>query len=393
MSRAGKIDTGPAAGLAAAFADRYGREPDGLWQGPGRVNLIGEHTDYNEGLVLPFAINRATAVAVGLREGRTARLASGFAGAEPVEVDLKAFRPETAEGWTAYPLGVAWALEQAGASIPGFDILIASDVPVGAGLSSSAALECAVATALAELTGAGLSRAELAAIGRRAENEVVGAPTGMMDQYASLLGAEGSAVFLDCRSGRAQLVPLTLEAAGLVCLVIDTRVVHAHATGGYAARRASCLRAAEVLNVAALRDLSTADLARAERRLDEETFRRVRHIVTENDRVRRTVDLLRTDGPGAIGALLDASHRSMRDDFEISCPELDLAVETARAAGAIGARMTGGGFGGSAIALTPVDKEERVRAAVLDGFARGGLRTPEIFTVLPAAGAVRIAGP
>ncbi|AXJ09462.1 galactokinase [Arthrobacter sp. PM3] len=376
--------------LARAFAGHFGRDPDGVWQAPGRVNLIGEHTDYNDGLVLPFAIDRATTVAVAARADRTVRMASGFPGAEPAGFDLDAFAPEQAAGWSAYPAGVAWELERAGVAVPGFDLFVTSEVPVGAGLSSSAALECAVALALSDLTGAGLGRADLADIGRRAENNVVGAPTGIMDQSASMLGTRDCAVYLDCRDLTSRPVPLGLEDSGLRCLVIDTKVSHAHASGGYADRRASCVRGAQGMGVAALRDLEAADLPRARRALDDVTFRRVRHIVTENERVARTAELLGTHGPLAIGELLDASHRSMRDDFEISCPELNLAVDTARASGAIGARMTGGGFGGSAIALVPADDVDRARSAVLAAFAARGLRAPDIFTVLPAKGARRL---
>ena len=376
--------------LTRAFAGHFGHDADGVWQAPGRVNLIGEHTDYNDGLVLPFAINRSTTVAVSARADRTVRLASAFAAADPVEFDLDTFAPDQAAGWSAYPAGVAWELERAGITVPGFDLYVTSDVPVGAGLSSSAALECAVALALSDLTGAGLGRAELADIGRRAENNVVGAPTGIMDQSASMLGTRDCAVYLDCRDLSSHPVPLGLAESGLLCLVIDTKVSHAHATGGYAERRSSCIRGARALGVGALRDLDAADLPRAGRILDDVTFRRVRHIVTENERVARTAELLTTHGPLAIGDLLDASHRSMRDDFEISCPELNLAVDTARANGAIGARMTGGGFGGSAIALVPVDDADQVRSAVLAGFAVRGLQAPDVFAVLPAEGARRL---
>ena len=388
---------GPAgtAAVAGAFTAHFGHAPDGLWQAPGRVNLIGEHTDYNEGLVLPFAIDRTTTVAVAARSDRRVLLASAFGAAAPVEFDLDTFNPDTFEpgpagAWSAYPAGVAWELGRAGISVPGFELFVSSDVPVGAGLSSSAALECAVASALADLAGADLAATDLADIGRRAENNVVGAPTGIMDQCASMLGAEDCAVYLDCRDGGFALVPLGLEEAGLVCLVIDTKVSHAHASGGYAARRASCARGAELMGVAALRDLGAADLPRAESILDGETFRRVRHIIHENERVGRTAGLLESRGAAAIGGLLDASHRSMRDDFEISCPELDLAVETARANGAIGARMTGGGFGGSAIALVPGPDIGRVEEAVQQAFAGHGFRAPDIFAVRPTARARRL---
>jgi galactokinase len=364
------------------------------------VNLIGEHTDYNDGFVLPFAIPHRTVAAVGVRDdgvGRV-RVASTFA-AEPVEValdDLATLFP-TATGsepavpeWAAYPLGVAWALaEAAGRAGAGVDIAIASDVPVGAGLSSSAAIEGATASALNDLWNAGLDKTALARIGRKAENEAVGAPTGIMDQMASMLGEPDAAIFLDCRSLEAQLVPLGVAEAGLAILVMDTRVKHAHSTGGYGERRASCERGAAIMGVPSLRDVSVGDLPRAEELMDDVTFHRVRHVVTENQRVLDTVRTLREQGARAIGDLLVASHASMRDDFEISVPELDTAVEAALAAGALGARMTGGGFGGAAIALIDADAVETVSDAVNAAFAASGFSAPHLFTVTPSAGAQR----
>jgi len=375
--------------VAETFAELFGAEPAGLWSAPGRVNLIGEHTDYNEGFVLPLAINRRTVVALGLRDDRTIRVASGFAD-EVAEIALDQLEPGKVSGWSAYPLGVAWALGQAGAdlaAVPGVNLYIESTVPVGAGLSSSAAIESAVALALNDVWQLGLDRRALARVGQRAENEMVGAPTGIMDQSASLLGREDAAVFLDCRSLESEVVDLGFRAAGLELLVIDTGVEHQHATGGYADRRASCERGAAELGVTSLRDVT--DLVAARDLLDDETFRRVRHIVTENQRVLDTVRTLRESGPLAIGELLDASHISMRDDFEISVPELDLAVETAQANGAIGARMTGGGFGGSAIALVPTESISRVLVAVDGAFAEAGFQQPTMFTVTPSEGAKR----
>ena len=375
----------------AGFTGHFQHSAPGLWSAPGRVNLIGEHTDYNDGFVLPLAINRRTVVALAVRNDRVIRVASSFA-AETVEISLDELVPENLNGWSAYPLGVVWALGQFGAdltAVPGFEVYIDSDVPVGAGLSSSAALESAVAVALNDVWGLHLDRATLARVGQLAENRVVGAPTGIMDQSASLLGRADAAVFLDCRSLEAEIIPLGLDPAGLELLIIDTRVSHSHATGGYAARRASCEAGARAMEVPALRDLGPGDLPRAATLLDEETFRRVRHIVTENQRVLDTVQTLRERGCAAIGPLLDASHLSMRDDFEISAPELDLAVVTARAAGAIGARMTGGGFGGAAIALTPSKLVPAVQAAVLAAFAAQGFATPDLFVVHAADGATR----
>ncbi|MGX5681941.1 galactokinase [Schumannella luteola] len=377
--------------VVAGFEETFGRSSEGVWSAPGRVNLIGEHTDYNLGFVLPFAINRRTIVALGLRDDGVLRVASEFAD-EVAEIAIADLAPERLHGWSAYPLGVAWALGQFGADlagVPGADLYIASTVPVGAGLSSSAAIESAVAVALNDVWQLGFDRQTLAKVGQLAENKAVGAPTGIMDQSASLLGREDHAVFLDCRSLDSSLVPLGFAEAGLELLIIDTGVSHSHATGGYAARRASCEEGARILEVDSLRDLTVDDLPRARNLLDDETFRRVRHVVTENQRVLDTVIALRESGPLAIGELLDASHISMRDDFEISVPELDLAVETAQANGAIGARMTGGGFGGAAIALVPSAGISRIQVAVDGAFAEHGFGQPTMFTVTAAGGAAR----
>lgn len=374
--------------MTAEFERVFGEIPSSVWSSPGRVNLIGEHTDYNEGYCLPFAIDRRTSIALRARGDRRIRMASDLVDG-PAQASLDELRPREVSGWTAYLLGVAWALTDAGGvaeNAPGFDVFVTSTVPIGAGLSSSHSLECAVTLALNSLWGLDLSKPEIARIVQRAENAFVGAPTGIMDQTASLLGEKDAAVFLDCRTLDAEPIPLGFAEANLAVVVIDTKVSHSHADGGYAARRASCEKGAAVMGVTALRDLTVADLGRAESMLDDETFRRVRHVVTEDQRVLDTARIVRTEGPLAIGKLLDASHVSMRDDFEISVPELDLAVETARAAGAIGARMTGGGFGGAAIALTPHDRIDAVSDAVRAAFAERGLRSPDIFTVQPSEG-------
>ncbi|WP_051973189.1 galactokinase [Cryobacterium sp. MLB-32] len=373
------------------FTSRFNRDPLGLWSAPGRVNLIGEHTDYNDGFVFPFAIDRRTIVALAPRTDRLIRVASSFAEAA-IELSLDELIPENLHGWSAYPLGVAWALGSYGADLSaasGFELYIDSEVPIGAGLSSSAAIESAVALALNDVWNLGLDRPTLARVGQLAENRAVGAPTGIMDQSASLLGQADAAVFLDCRTLAAEVIPLGFDAADLDLLIVDTRVSHSHATGGYADRRASCEAGAAALGVDSLRDVFEADLAGAAELLDDETFRRVRHIVTENQRVLDTVRTLREQGPTAIGPLLDASHVSMRDDFEISVPQLDLAVETARRAGAIGARMTGGGFGGAAIALTPRTLLPAVRAAVAEAFRVAEYAAPDMFVVRAGDGALR----
>lgn len=375
----------------AGFEAVFGRAADGLWSAPGRVNLIGEHTDYNEGFVLPFAIDRRTVVALGVRDDRRVRVASTFAD-ELAEIDLDALAPNALGGWSAYPLGVAWAFSEFGAdlgAVPGVDLFIDSDVPVGAGLSSSAAIESAVALALNDVWRLGLDRRTLARVGQRAENVAVGAPTGIMDQSASLLGQADHAVFLDCRTLESELVPLGLAEAGLAILVIDTGVKHSHATGGYGERRAACERGAAALGLSSLRDATVDDLPRAQQLLDDVTFRRIRHVITENQRVLDTVATLRAEGAVAIGELLDASHRSMRDDFEISVPELDLAVESAVAAGALGARMTGGGFGGAAIALVRLGDLSRVQVAVDNAFGEHAFGQPDTFVVTASDGAAR----
>ena len=412
--------TSPAASARALFVERYGPEPSGTWSAPGRVNLIGEHTDYNDGFVLPFAIQHRTHVALGTRDDRRIRVASTFDD-DVVEVALDELdelfpsrRDEVAE-WARYPLGVAWALlvsqddspipgtepgvsgaegdvvlhHERARTVTGLDLAFASDVPVGAGLSSSAAIEGATAVALAETWGLSLDRVALARAGRTAENEAVGAPTGIMDQMASLLGRADSAIFLDCRSLDAQVVDLGFAAAGLELVVIDTGVKHSHATGGYGERRAACERGAAALGVPALRDVTVDDLPRLAELVDDVTLRRVRHVVTENQRVLDTVRTLREQGPTAIGDLLVSSHASMRDDFEISVPELDTAVDAALGAGALGARMTGGGFGGAAIALVAHDRVEQVRNAATAAFEASGFAAPTIFTVAPSTGAAR----
>jgi galactokinase len=380
--------------ITSGFTEVYGQAPAGVWSAPGRVNLIGEHTDYNEGFVLPFAIGARTSVAAALRDEPVVTVASAQYPGKARTVPLANAGPGGVTGWPAYPAGVAWALAQtAGRSLSGVSLYVDSEVPSGSGLSSSAALECAVGGALNDLWNLSASIPELARACRRAENEVVGAPTGIMDQFASLSGEAGAAVFLDCRTEHAEAVPLDLDGAGLEILLADTGERHSHAVGGYADRRASCERGARALGVRALRDVRPGDLGKAAEVLDDETFRRVRHVVTEDERVLEMVRLLRSgtlaSNPAAVGALLTASHESMRDDFEITTPALDLAVDTVLEAGAIGARMTGGGFGGAIIALVARDRSAWVADAITGAFARANLTAPVLSTVAPSAGAHR----
>ncbi|CAL9486241.1 galactokinase [Streptomyces sp. enrichment culture] len=374
------------------FRELYGAEPEGVWAAPGRVNLIGEHTDYNDGFVMPFALPHTAVAAVSRRDDGILRLHSADIAAGPVELRVADLAPGSDKAWTAYPSGVAWALREAGHELTGADVHLASTVPSGAGLSSSAALEVVVALALNDLYSLGLRGWQLARLCQRAENVYVGAPVGIMDQTASACCEAGHALFLDTRDLSQRQIPFDLAAEGMRLLVVDTRVKHSHSEGEYGKRRAGCEKGAALLGVDALRDVPYADLDAALERLgDEEEIRRlVRHIVTENERVERVVSLLESGDTRAIGPVLVEGHASLRDDFRISCPELDLVVDTALAAGALGARMTGGGFGGSAIVLVEAADVEPVTGAVRDAFAAADFKTPRTFEAVPSAGARRV---
>jgi galactokinase len=379
--------SGPA-GVAAWFAGCYGAAPAGVWFAPGRVNLIGEHTDYNDGWVLPFALDRGVLVAAAGRDDGLLAARSRQAPDRPSSAAVTALAPGAVTGWAAYPAGVAWALRQAGHPAVAASLAVDSDLPQGAGLSSSAALECATALALTALAGIDLPRPQLAALARRAENEFAGVPSGIMDQSASLLCQPGHALLLDCRTGGTGLVPFDPAAAGLRLLIIDTRARHELAGGEYASRRAECEAAARALGVASLRDVTgTGPLSGL---ADQVLRRRARHVITDNERVHEVVRLLRAGAVSRIGPLLTASHASLRDDFEVSWPEADAAVAAALAAGALGARMVGGGFGGSVIALVPAELDETVRAAVRAAFAAHGWARPGFIAAAPSASAHRL---
>jgi galactokinase len=374
--------------VTRAYAAEFGEPPDGVWFAPGRVNLIGEHTDYNGGFVLPFALSAGVAAAAG-RRGDGLAVSSRQRGGRAVTAPRGRLAPGTVTGWAAYPLGMAWALTAAGYPPGGTAIAIDTDLAIGAGLSSSAALECAVGLAVADLHGLAVTRPELAALASRAENEFAGAPTGIMDQSAALLCRAGHALLLDCRSGAAQDVPLDPGADGLALLVIDTGVRHALNDGRYAARRRSCEEAARALGVTSLRDLTDRPEA-VSALADPELRRRARHVVTENRRVLEVAGLLRRGDLAAVGPLLSDSHTSLRDDFEVSWPQADVAVGSALAAGAAGARMTGGGFGGSVIALVPAGRAGHVTAAVAAAFARAGWPAASIMPAVPSAAGRRL---
>jgi galactokinase len=372
----------------AAFHQAYDAEPAGLWAAPGRVNLIGEHTDYNEGFVLPFALPQRTVAAVGPGEAGRWTVCSTFA-EEPVTFGIT--EPGTVTGWAGYLAGIVWALHDAGFEVPGARIALASEVPVGSGVSSSAALESSVLTALVELGDLDLPVAERPALAQRAENAYVGAPTGIMDQSASIRCQDGQALFLDCRSLEVEQIPFDLAAEGLAILVINSNAPHQHVDGEYGARRKSCEEAARILGVAALRDVPADGLEAALARLDDDVMRRrVRHVVTEDQRVLDTVELLRAGRVREIGPLLTASHASMRDDFEITVAQIDVAVEAALATGAYGARMTGGGFGGCVLALIDADRADATTAAVTAAYAEHDFTAATTWTAVAGPGATKL---
>lgn len=360
---------------AGTYRARFGETPEVVASAPGRVNLLGEHTDYNGGFVLPYAIERRVVVALG----------HGAGGLYSVDHDdEQPYTGPRAESWADYPHGVVWALEQAGARIPPFQAAITGDVPAGAGLSSSAAIEAATALALDALLDLRIARTDLALLCQRAENEFVGVASGILDQYASLLCQQGSALLIDCRSLASEQVPLDLETAGLSLVVCDTRVKRRlAATRDYNERRATCARAAETLGLAQLRDATDADLAR----LSGEELRYARHVVGENARVLAGVEALQRRDFAAFGELMWASHASLRNDYAVSTPELDAFVTLARQAGAPGARLTGAGFGGCAIALIEKSKVRALTESVTATFARQGYHTPMWYEFTPAAGA------
>ncbi|GAB2575814.1 galactokinase [Microlunatus antarcticus] len=388
--RSGTAEAATAETVTSAFVTEVGHDPAGVWAAPGRVNLIGEHTDYNDGFVLPFALAEWVVVAAGPRDDGTWRVRS-LTRRQTVSFGPDELVPGGVDGWAAYVAGVVWALTEAGHDVRGADLVLTSDVPAGAGLSSSAALECAVLTALVDLSDLHVAPLDRARLARRCENEYVGAPTGLLDQAASTLCEADNALFLDCRSANHRQVPLDLGAAGLELLVLDTKTPHSHLTGEYGDRRHACEEAARILGVPALRDVTLEGLDDALARLPDDVMRRrVRHVVTEDARVLEAVAIADEGRPADLAPLLDASHTSMRDDFEITVPTVDLAVETARAAGAHGARMTGGGFGGCIIALVPEGGSDTVGQAVAAAFAEAGYGAPAWFVGVPSAGARRL---
>ena len=369
--------------LASKFQEVFGTRPDIIASAPGRVNLIGEHVDFLDGFVLPFAISDATTVAIAKNSSNKIRCASIQKKGVVSTIDCANIAPKSGEAWTRYPIGVLWSL----GIETGIDILVDGQVPLGAGLSSSAALECAVATAINELFNLGLTLPELARAAQRAENIYVGMPCGIMDQSVSLMATEGNALLLDTRDLSIEQIPFNIAPLGLELLVIDTQVHHALVDGGYAERRASCEKAIADLDITSLRDISISEFVARKPELDEKTYLRAFHGVTEMQRVLEAVALLKAGDFVGFGEIVTAAHISLRDNYTVSCPELNLAVDTALKFGALGSRMIGGGFGGSAIALIKAKDSELIKSEIKSGFMKARFKSPRFFSALPSAGA------
>lgn len=374
--------------VTTRFTDEVGVEPLGVWSAPGRITVIGDHTDYNAGLSLTTAIDRSAVVAVGVRDDGRVRVVS--ASGDTTTVELTRCVPGAVSGWAAVPLGVIWALGGSRGGASGLDIVIDSDIPVGPDLAANSAIACAVAVAVNDLWEVDLSRMELVHACQRAEYDMVGIPTTMVDSASAMFGETDSAVLVDCQLAEASVVPFALVDAGLALLVFVTD--HQRSSGGATNqdRRASCERAAGSLGIETLRDLAVDDLPRVRETQDEDTYRRVRHVVTENARVAAVADLLWSDGPRAIGDFLIASYLSMRDDFDVRNSHSALAVRTARRAGALGTRITGEGLGGVVIALVPTESLPFVERKVRQSFADEQWGEPDVFVATPSRGAHRV---
>ena len=357
-----------------AYRESFGEEPEKVTSAPGRVNLIGEHTDYNAGFVLPCAVERRVAVAIG--RGGDELYSDDFGERKPVNAEKE-------DSWPDYPRGVIWAVKQAGYEVGSINAAFAGDVPLGSGLSSSAAIEAATALALDALFDLGIDYKALAGLCMKTENEFVGVQSGIMDQYASLLSREGQALLVDCRTLEEEPVPLDLEKAGLSLVVCDTRVERGLADTEYNQRRETCEKAAKTLGVEALRDASEDDLEK----LSGDELKRVRHVVTEQRRVTASVEALKEENFEAFGRLLYESHASLRDDYEASAPELDTFVEVAEASGAFGAKLTGAGWGGCAIALISSEWSEDLADTTRRKYGERGFKEPDFYEFLPATGA------
>ena len=365
------------------FVKAFAQTADVIAAAPGRVNLIGEHIDYSDGYVLPFAIADRTYAALRKRSDRLVRIASVQRREAIVTVKLDDINPKLKGQWERYVLGVIWAM----GINQGVNVMIDGHVPLGAGLSSSAALECSVATGLNDLFSLGFDVETLARLTQKAENEYVGVPCGIMDQSVSLMAKTGSALLLDCRDLSVRHVVFDVASSGLELLIIDTQAHHSLTDGGYAERRASCDSVVAKLGIRSMRELTIEKLETAKDQITKTEFIRARHAVSEIARVIDAVAALEAKNFIELGALLNASHTSLRDDYDVSCPELNAAVNAALSAGAFGARMVGGGFGGSAIALIKASQTQEVINAIEIEFKRNSFKAPRFFTSLPSQGA------
>ena len=369
--------------LKSKFTELFNRNAEIVAVAPGRVNLIGEHVDFLNGFVLPFAIDDVTTVAIARNQSNKIRLASAQENYQIVELEIENLAPLTGEVWTRYPLGVIWALDIK----EGLDLLIDGKVPLGAGLSSSAALEASVATALNELFKLNISKPDLSRLCQKAENQYVGMPCGIMDQSVSIMATTGHALLLDCRDLSTKQIPFDIAPHGLSLLVVDTQVHHELVDGGYAERRASCEKAIKDLGIKSLREISVSDFVSRKSELDSTTYMRAFHAVTEMKRVLDAVSALERSDFLTFGKIVSECHQSLRDNYTVSCPELDLAADTANKYGALGARMIGGGFGGSAIALVKSGEVEKIKAKIAEEFELAKFKAPRFFISTPHQGA------
>jgi galactokinase len=383
---------------AEQFARAYGRAPRWIAAAPGRVNVIGEHTDYNDGFVLPMAIEMYTVIAAApsAKGAPRAQLRSTCKQGKPAVMDLtKPPKPFGRGVWANYPAGVLAGFLARGNSFGGFDALVHSTVPLGGGLSSSAALEVATATLLEAITGQKLDPVEKALLCQQAEHQYAGVPCGIMDQFISVMGREDHLMLLDCRSRRPELVPMRDPSVSL--LITNTNVKHELGSGEYAIRRAQCEAAAKILGVSSLRDATSAALQQARAGMDDLLFRRARHVISEIERTPRAARCFEASDWAGAGQLMDASHVSMRDDYQISCAELDAVVEIAQGIGAqggvYGCRMTGGGFGGCAVALVKTDAVAAISKKISADYKRKTGIEATIFVSRPAAGATVLKAP
>ena len=377
--------------LTAAFQKLYKGQPR-IYRAPGRVNLIGEHTDYNEGFVMPAAINFSTFVAITKRDDQVIKIHSDVF-KEEAEIDLAQDATPGRKHWSDYPLGVAIKLKEAGHNISGANLLVHGEVPLGSGLSSSAAIEVSTGLALLDISGVEIDRLELAKICQKAENEFVGARTGLMDQFIACFGKADHAVMLDCRSLESRALPLPDEVKLVVC---NTMVKHELATSEYNARREQCEEGVRILSqhlpiVDSLRDVTPDDVERFRVELGKVVFKRCLHVTTENNRVLRAANALRDRDLKTFGKLMYESHQSLRDDYEVSCKELDVMVDLAKPIeGVFGARMTGGGFGGCTINLVAVDAVDEFTQTIKNGYAEATGKHPEVYVCSAADGAERV---